>query len=501
MEIFSAKIVEINISNWEWIIAMLNSKQAAEFWISSNDKISLIRKWEEYVVDVALTDDLVEPGTIWATSELFREYPIAVGDNVLVSFVRSNPLSLQAIKKKLLGKRITKEEIDAIIEDIQNNKLSDLSLAYYTATWFFYKSNAEELAYTTKATAYTWDIYRFPWIVASKYCIWGVSWNETTMIIVPLLASLWIIMPKTFSKSITSPAATGECVEILMNTELKKHEIIRLVENIWCCLAWNWNLNLAPANDRIIKVSSAIGMEPYSRMISSIMAKNYAMWINHCLIDIPVWPTAKVTNQLDAKRIAKHFKEIWEYLDIKTEVVITNANQPIWNGIGPVLQTREALRVLQQHKERAEDLEKKSLDLSAQMLLLCWIENNYQQAYKRVKNQLINWEAWNKMQQIIKAQKGKNPKISSEDLPLGKVVYEVKSSKEWKISSINMQYLNTIARTLWSPWDISAWIEILKKLNKKVREGETLMICYSNSENKMEIAKELLELKIPYEIK
>ena len=198
MEIFSAKIVEINISNWEWIIAMLNSKQAAEFWISSNDKISLIRKWEEYVVDVALTDDLVEPGTIWATSELFREYPIAVGDNVLVSFVRSNPLSLQAIKKKLLGKRITKEEIDAIIEDIQNNKLSDLSLAYYTATWFFYKSNAEELAYTTKATAYTWDIYRFPWIVASKYCIWGVSWNETTMIIVPLLASLWIIMPKTF---------------------------------------------------------------------------------------------------------------------------------------------------------------------------------------------------------------------------------------------------------------------------------------------------------------
>jgi hypothetical protein len=34
------------------------------------------------------------------------------------------------------------------------------------------------------------------------------------------------------------------------------------------------------------------------------------------------------------------------------------------------------------------------------------------------------------MQQIIKAQKGKNPKISSEDLPLGKVIYEVKSPKE-----------------------------------------------------------------------
>jgi putative thymidine phosphorylase len=51
-------------------------------------------------------------------------------------------------------------------------------------------------------------MYRFPGIVASKYCIGGVSGNETTMILVPLLASLGIVMPKTFSKSITSPAAT-----------------------------------------------------------------------------------------------------------------------------------------------------------------------------------------------------------------------------------------------------------------------------------------------------
>ena len=54
---------------------------------------------------------------------------------------------------------------------MQNNKLLDLILAYYTATSLFYKSDPEELAYTTKATAYTGDMYRFPGIVASKYCI------------------------------------------------------------------------------------------------------------------------------------------------------------------------------------------------------------------------------------------------------------------------------------------------------------------------------------------
>jgi hypothetical protein len=47
------------------------------------------------------------------------------------------------------------EEIDAIIEDIKDNKIHDLVLAYYVSTSFFYKSDIHELAYTTKATAYT----------------------------------------------------------------------------------------------------------------------------------------------------------------------------------------------------------------------------------------------------------------------------------------------------------------------------------------------------------
>jgi thymidine phosphorylase len=35
------------------------------------------------------------------------------------------------------------------------------------------------------------------------------------------------------------------------------------------------------------------------------------------------------------------------------------------------LQVREVLRVLQQHPDRAFDLEQKALDLAAQLLVLC----------------------------------------------------------------------------------------------------------------------------------
>ena len=494
MEIFSWKIKVLPLSHGEGIIAILNTQEAAAYGISATDKISLVRNKQEYVVDVSLSDE-IKPGTIGASQELISEYPIMEGDNVLVSFVRNNPLSLQAIRKKLLWEKLSREEINAIIEDMQNNKLSDLLLAYYTATSFFYSSDPEELAYTTKATAYTWDMYRFPGIVASKYSIGGVSGNETTMIIVPLLASLGITIPKTFSKSITSPAATGECVEVLMKSELTKQEIIKLIDQNGCCLARNGNLNLAPANDRIIKVSAPLGMEPYARMISSIMAKNYAMGINHCLIDIPVWPTAKVTNQTDAERIAQHFKNIGEYLDIKTEVILTKAEQPIGNGIGAVLQVREVLRVLQQHPTRPLDLQEKALELAAHLVVLCGLSENYDQALEKVRFQLTSGAARTKMQELITAQEWKNPTIWSENLDLAPNTLEITAKSSGTIVSIDMKYLNSIARTLGAPWDLSAGIYLHKKLHASVKKWGVLYTLYAQSANKLALAQELLTQK------
>ena len=43
---------------------MVNGEQAAEYGIKDNDKISLIRKKEEFVVDVSLTDSYVQPNEI-----------------------------------------------------------------------------------------------------------------------------------------------------------------------------------------------------------------------------------------------------------------------------------------------------------------------------------------------------------------------------------------------------------------------------------------------------
>jgi hypothetical protein len=87
MEIFNAKVVETDITNWDWLVAILNTEQATQFWITPNDKVTLIRKGAEYVVDVAVSS-YVQPWKVWVTEEILKAYPIQEWDSVLISFVR-----------------------------------------------------------------------------------------------------------------------------------------------------------------------------------------------------------------------------------------------------------------------------------------------------------------------------------------------------------------------------------------------------------------------------
>ena len=207
-----------------------------------------------------------------------------------------------------------------------------------------------------------------------------------------------------------------------------------------------------------------------------------------------MWPTAKVATMKDAKRVAKRFKEIWEYLWIKMDVEITDGSQPIGRWIWACLQAREAIRILQQHKERSEDLEKKAIFLASKILILCWKASTMMGAKKIVNAQLQNWEAWKKMQEIIKAQNW-DSNIESENIQLGKFSHDIIAEKDCIIKKVDMKLLNTMVRWLWAPKQYEAWIYLHKKLWDKVKEWEVIYTMYSNSANKLNLIKEMQKEK------
>ena len=508
---FSAKVKFIDISVWDSLSVLLNEEQAYDFGITSVDDVTLIYKDDKtikhsskgdffgkknLVVNADLTNDLVDIGEIWITKDVYKKYSLKEWDIISISATKTNPLSLQAIKKKLLGNKINEKEIKALMRDMTDGKISDVLSAYYAACSFTYSSDQEELYLTAKYSAEMWDMIKFDHDTAVKYCIGWIPWNETTMIIVPILWSLWISSPKTFSKAITSPAATWECVEVLMDIEFSVDEMKKLVKKTWSCLAWWKVLKFAPANDKIIKVSYPLKTEAYSKIAVSIMAKIYAGWTKYCLIDLPVGEYWKIKDLKTAKRVKKHFEYIGKKLWMKMNVDITSADEPVGKWIGAVLQVREVLRILQNKKNISLDLKNKSIELAANLIELVWLAK-WKKAKILAKKQIDSWEAWEYMKKLINIQNSlhkTNPNkkdashlwsVDSENLPLWWFNHKFFAEKSGSIQKIDVELLKDVSKKLWAPVDKKAWFYLNKQVGDKVKKWELLFEVFSGDEDRL----------------
>ena len=496
---FQAKANILDIRDGERLIVLLNLEQATAFGINLHDKVTLKRQnGESIVADVAISDT-VPAGEIGIYLDILDKVKFTSNEVISVALAESSTASYDAIRKKMRGEKISYEEMYAIIKDISENKLDDTMMTYYVASSFFYPTTDEEMYQTAKAMAECGVMFKYPKgeIIADKHCIGGVPGNETTMVLIPLIASLGIKIPKNFSKSITSPAATGECVNVLMDINFDKKGIEKLVEDQNCCLVWGGALDLAPADDKLIKVQYPLSMQSRAKVVSSIMAKKYAMGVTHSLIDIPVGPTAKVTTMEEAKDWKQKFEYVGKKLWMKMSVEITKADEVIGNGVGAVMQVREVLRILQQHPQRPKDLEDKVLHLAAKIIESVGMAKG-KKALEIAKHQLESGKAWEKMKSIISAQKG-NPDITSETLVLGNHTYDVLATHDGKLKSMDLHKVNAVCRRLGCPIINEAGMYLHKKTGDKIKKGEVIATLYALDETKLALGIELLNEKNPFE--
>lgn len=512
MKSLRLKVKRIDVLIGENLSVLLNEKTAFILWLTALDLVTLSfsSKWkiQKVAANVNLTENVLDEWEIWIPKDFDDKYGIKKWDIVKISVIENNPLSLQAIKKKLLWKKLTANEIKALMRDMSDGKISDILATYYAACSYCRPADDRELYLTAKYSAQMWDMIKFKKDTAVKYCIWWIPWNETTMIIVPILWSLWIYSPKTFSRSITSPAATWETVEVLMDTEFSVSEMKKLVNKYGSCLAWWKALKFAPANDKIIKISYPLYMEAYAKVAVSIMAKIYAWGTKYCLIDIPVGKHGKIHHLTSAKRVKSHFEYIWKHLGMKMAVVFSDADAPVWKWIWAVFQCREALRILQNKENYSRDIREKSIMLSAKLIELVGLAK-WKKARELAENQLVSWKAWEYMKQLIIAQNKVHDKqpdyesvsflwvVDSEDLPMAKYKASYMSDFSWKIKSINVENLKSFCRMLWAPFDKQAWFYLRKQVWDHVVEGEVLCEFYANNKESIDkVIKSLWEKKL-----
>lgn len=499
------KARKLDLTAGERYVVVLHTEDAYHSNVRAGDKISI--SWEppqkaksnEKVIVIAnLTRTKVKLGEIGFYRELWQQHAVKTGDLIEVHYL-SRPESIMAIRKKLLGEHLDFSEMDSIVKDIVSGRIGHTEIAYFIASGFIKDYTNEELYYLTKSIAKNGDTLNFRGKVVDKHSVGGLPANRTTMIVTPIIAAYGLYIPKTSTRAITSPAGTADTMEVLANVSFSVKEIKKLVQKNKGCMVWGGGLNLAPADDRIIRVSYPLGIEPYTKMVVSIMAKKIASDVSYLVIDLPYGPTTKVLDLETAKKIEDKFLYLAKRFGIKLQVVMTEAMEPVGRGVGPALEARDVLRVLQQDEFRPLDLEKKAVNLAGQLLELS-SEVKHGQGVRIAEEILESGRAWKKMQAMIKSQGG-NPKIQPQELVLGAYKKHLHSSKAGKVTRVDNKSIVELCRILGAPVDKKAGIYMNKRYGEEVFEGDRTFTLYAESEERLEMAVRATEKIKVLEIK
>lgn len=398
------------------------------------------------------------------------------------------PVSIAALHRKINGERLGREDFQAIVRDIAEHRYSKIELSAFVVATHRGELDREEVFFLTEAMITTGR--RLDWrerLVVDKHCIGGIPGNRTSMLVVPIVAAHGMVCPKTSSRAITSPAGTADTMEVLANVELPFDRLSEIVRDHRACLAWGGTADLSPADDVLISVERPLSLDSPGQMVASILSKKVAAGSSHLVLDIPIGPTAKVRSMPEAQKLRRLFEYVAHRLGLSLDVVITDGRQPIGQGIGPVLEARDVMRVLQNHPLAPQDLRQKSLRLAGR-LLECDPDIRGGDGYAIARDILDSGRALEKMRALIEAQ-GARP-FDPERAALGSLSFDVVADRDGVVTGIDNFQIARIAQLAGAPKVKGAGVDLMRKLGESVQVGDVLYRVYAAFQSDLAFARQ-----------
>jgi thymidine phosphorylase len=196
----------------------------------------------------------------------------------------------------------------------------------------------------------------------------------------------------------------------------------------------------------------------------------------------------------EAQALRKLFEFVGDRHGIFLEVIITDGRQPVGNGIGPVLEARDVMQVLQNDPKAPTDLRQKALLLAGRILEFD-PDVRGGRGYAIARDILDSGRALDKMNAIIEAQ-GRH-RVTYE---AGRLVQEICAPHEGVVTSIDNLHMAHIARFAGAPMDKGAGVDLFKKLGESVKKDEPLYRVHAEFPSDFRFAIHLCERNSGYTI-
>lgn len=409
---------------------------------------------------------------------------------------------VDVIEKKKKGLALTEEEIKFFIDGIMNGTVEDYQASALLMAVYFKGMNIDETTWLTKYMVESGEILDLSDIstnIVDKHSTGGVG-DKITLMFLPLMAAAGLYTAKLSGRGLGHTGGTIDKLESIPNfrTDLSIEEFKAKVKEHKTAIAAQ-TLSLAPADGKLYAlrdVTSTVDIVPM--IASSVVSKKIASGANHIVLDVKYGSGAFIKTAEEAQKLSEIMVEVGKRLNRNICAVISSMNQPLGRAIGNSVEVQEVIEFLKGNMEK--DLKEITYTLCQTAFEKTGKCSSKDEAWKYLDELISSGLALEKFKEIIASQGG-NVSIFDDysKLPQASIKYEVKATKDGYVKNIDALKIAKACKNLGAgrdkksdPIDYSAGIYLTQKYGEPVMTGETIAVIYTNKEDSIKGAEELV---------
>ena len=401
----------------------------------------------------------------------------------------------EIIEKKKRGLKLSKEEIDFIVNGYVEGSIPDYQISALLMAIYFRGMDEEETTNLTLAMAYSGemvDLSPIRGVKVDKHSTGGIA-DTTTLVLLPLVSSVGVKVAKMSGRGLGHTGGTVDKLESIpgFKCELDGKDFIDTVNTVGAAIAGQ-SKNLVPADKMLYALRDVTAtVDSIPLIASSIMSKKIAGGADKIILDVKFGSGAFMKNYENALELGSLMVKIGELAGRETVAYITDMDQPLGLAIGNSIEVIEAAETLKGRGH--EDLLSLCLEFGSEMMVLAEIEKDKSKALERLKASIDSGKALDKFKEIISSQGGE-PRVLDDYslLPKANFELEVRAQADGFIKQIDAIRLGLVSMKLGAGRqkkddiiDPAVGIWIYKKVSDKVTKGECIAKILANDKEKL----------------
>ena len=385
------------------------------------------------------------------------------------------------INKKRLKGALSREELEYAFNSYLNKEVTDYQMSSLLMAISINGMTDEEVFDLTDIyinSGVKLDLSAVEGIKVDKHSTGGVG-DKTTLVVVPIVASLGVKVPKMSGRGLGYTGGTIDKLESIpgFKVDLSSEEFLKELNDIGMVISSQTD-NLTPMDRETYALRDVTGtVESIPLIATSIMSKKIASGADKILIDIKLGNGALIKNKKEATELKDLMMRIGDKYGKEVRCLITDMNTPLGMCIGNALEVGEASLVLEGKVNN--NLTSLCIDIASNMVSM-GKNISLIDARREVKEAIKSGAAYNKFIEFVKYQHGNidNMEISDQKIeitaPKSGVIKKIDALK---ISEVSCK-LGSGKLTMEDTIDYSVGVMLNKTIGETVEEGELLCTLF-----------------------